>query len=422
MNTLQDLRSTLDAHAASVHDHAALARSSAVHGRARAIRRRRFAAVAATVAVVALAATTVPLLSRGSAPVPADRQLIGKVAPATLTSLGYTYDFENGVEGGEKHATIRLRASAEPRLVTWASDAADVGILATAGALHLRSSATDFDDFVYVAPGESGRWTIRAGGAAAAIAVYELADEAPEGITVEGITFRQQVGDEELIDAVIGEAGQSDLTFQVALPAGGLRVAELCAGVPDGFVANVEVDQRGVASSGGCGDDTFDPGSGSASWYDAGDLGEPGTVVTVRTWVSRLHDGEPVALDDVRLGLAAYSLAPPVTTVAGWRVPDVVEHDGHRWGFVGSNSSDVGARRLVVRRDWDEPTLLVSHVRGIRQWGGEVMVGDGVTSGGGAFSGVEDVFGPSGGPFVMNVRTGLTDRTALGVSLYQRLD
>jgi hypothetical protein len=129
-----------------------------------------------------------------------------------------------------------------------------------------------------------------------------------------------------------------------------------------------------------------------------------------------------VALDDVRLGLAAYSLAPPVTTVAGWRVPDVVEHDGHRWGFVGSNSSDVGARRLVVRRDWDEPTLLVSHVRGIRQWGGEVMVGDGVTSGGGAFSGVEDVFGPSGGPFVMNVRTGLTDRTALGVSLYQRLD
>lgn len=422
MNTLQDLRSTLDAHAASVHDDAALARAFAVRGRARAVRRRRVAAVAVTAAVAAVAVTAVPLLGRGSAPVPADRQLIGKVAPETLTSLGYTYDFVKGVEGGEKHATIRLRASDEPRLVTWASDAADVGILGSAGAVHLRSRATDFDDFVYVAPGESGRWTVRASGADAALAVYELADQPPEGVTVDGITFRQQVGDEELIDAVIGDAGRSDLTLEVALPAGGLRVAELCTGVPEGFVANVEVDRRGVVSTGGCGDDTFDPGSGSASWYDVGDLGEPGAVVTVRTWVSREHDGEPVTLADARLGLAAYELPPPVTTVAGWRVPDVLEHDGHRWGFVGSVSSDVGADRLVVRRDWDEPTLLVSHVRGVHQWEGEVMVGDGVTTGGGAFSGAEAVFDPTGGPFVIDVRAGLTERTALGVSLYQRLD
>ncbi len=422
MNTLQDLRSTLDAHAASVHDDAVLARTSAVHGRARAVRRRRVATLAVTAAATVVAVAAVPFLTGGPAPAPSDRQLIGKVAPATLTSLGYTYDFAKGVEGGEKHATIRLRASDEPRLVTWASDAADVGILGTWGGLHLRSSATDFDDFVYVAPGESGSLSIRAEGVASAIAVYEVTDEAPDGITDDGITFRQQVGGDELVDAVIGAAGQTDLTFQVPLPAGGLRVAELCAGAPDGFVANVEVDQRGVVSTGGCGDSTFDPGAGSGGWYDRGELGEPGTVVTVRTWVSREHGGEPVVLDDVRLGLAAYALAPRVTTVAGWRVPDVVEHNGHEWGFVGSASSAEGDDRLVVRRDWDEPTLLVSHVRGLRQWDGEVMVGDGMTTGGGAFSGVEAVFEPAGGPFVIDVRGGLTERTALGVSLYQRLD
>lgn len=422
MNTLQDLRSTLDAHAASVHDDAALARTFAVHGRARAVRRRRFAAVAVAAAVAAVAATTVPLLSRGSSPVPADRLLIGKVAPATLTSLGYTYEFVKGVEGGEKHATIRLRASDEPRLVTWASEATDVGILGTAGGLHLRSSATDFDDFVYVAPGESGLWTIRARGAEAAIAVYGLTDAPVPGVSKDGITFRQHVGGETLVDAVIGDLGDTDLTFDVTVPDGGLRIAELCAGVPDGFVANVEADDNGLVSSGGCGEDTFDPGAGSSSFYDPGELGEVGETVSVRAWVSRQEGGDPVELATARFGFAVYAEAPPVTTVAGWDVPDEVEFEGHRWRYVGAETSTAGEDELVVDREWTTATLVVSHVTGIKQGPGRVLVGETMTTGGGAFSGMEGVRRAGDGVFKIRVRRGLTDRTVLGVSLYERFE
>ncbi len=208
MNTLNDLRSTLDAHAADIHDDASRARVLAVHGRARAVRRRRAVAVAAAVAVVAAVAVT-PRMLGDAEPAPVERELIGKVAPATVTSLGYTYDFIEGVEDDR----IKLDASDEPRLLTWAvaGGPEDVLVDSRYSEGEVWSDGTDFDDFLVIHPGESGPWQIRrSGGAEVALAVYELTDARPAGYTVDGITFREQIGPETLVDAVIGEVGDTE--------------------------------------------------------------------------------------------------------------------------------------------------------------------------------------------------------------------
>lgn len=429
MNTLQDLRDTLDTHAALVHDDAvqtAHARTVAVAGRARTVRRRRAASVAGA-AALALVAVLVPSLLAGDRDTrPSDRELIGKVAPATLESLGYTYHFAEGVEGGEKHARVRLRASDEPRLITWASTEDQVGVLSSVDD-HFRSRATDFDDFVLVEEGESGTWSVRAGGAPAAIAVYELGDERPEGVTVDGITFRETVGAGALVAAIIGEESESDVTLDITLPEGGLRVAELCAGVPEDHHVNVRVDDRGVMASSGCGAETFDPGAeGQAAWYDPSELGSPGETVRVRTWISTRYAGPAVQVDGARLGLAAYAEQPPVTTVAGWDVPALVEHEGHLWQHLESITTDPGDPRLVLARTLGVPTLVVAHTRGVEHWQGRVMVGNGVdatlNTGGGAGQHTGPVLQPGPARFPIEVRRGLTERTQLGLSLYERVD
>jgi hypothetical protein len=423
-HTLQELRDTLDAHAASVHDDPTLARAAAVQGRAHAVRRRRNVAVAGAVAAVVAAVAVVTVLPGDREPVPADRELIGREAPGRLTSLGYTYHFVEGVESGDRPATLRLRPSDTPRLVTWASEADEV-VVDTPYVGRVHSNGTDFDDFVTVAGVEGGRWRIRARGEANAIAVYELGDERPEGLTVDGITFREQVADGTLGNAVIGEEGESDLTLEITLPEGGLRVAKMCAGLADDYTVNVEVEDRGVVSSGGCDDDAFDPGVGSASLYDPGELGRPGETVRVRTWISRRHGGPPVAAPGARLGLAAYDLAPPVGTVAGWAVPELYEYDGHLWRVTDLAENDLGGRRFRLERDFDRPTLVISHVRGLSDRG-SVMIGDGIdgtlSGGGAASSGEAGILGPGPDRFPITVRRGLTERTQVGVSLYERVD
>jgi hypothetical protein len=338
MNTLQDLRDTLVAHAANVHNDVATARVAAVEGRARVVRRRRAAGVGAAAILAVVAASTLSMLTGDRSPVPADRQLIGKVAPATLESLGFTYHFAEGVEGGERHATIRLRPSDEPRLVTWASTANEVGILGSADGFHLRSRATDFDDFVLVEAGSSSEWSVRANGADSAIAVYELGDERPAGLTVDGMTFREQMAHQTLVDAVIGEVGDSDVTLEFTVPDGGLRIPELCRGVPDGHWVNVEIGRRGALSSGGCSEppavDIGGPAA-SAAVYADGDF-EPGARLRARMWISRRVEGPPVDIPTARLGLGVYALAPPAQEAGTWDLPDRYEYAGHVWEWTGS--------------------------------------------------------------------------------------
>jgi hypothetical protein len=390
MNTLQDLRSTLDAHAAEITDSATTTRVAAVAGRARVVRRRRAAGVAVAAVLVA-GAVAVPFLTSDSRPMPADRELIGKIAPATLESLGYTYHFAEGVEGGEKHAEIRLRASDEPRLITWASTKPEVGVLGAYDDLHLRSRDTDFDDFILVPEGVSGSWSVRAEGAPAAIAVYELGDERPEGVTVDGITFRDDVAGDRLLAAQIGEVGQDEVEVEVTVPPSGqIRFTSLCQGEPRDVWLHLDFGPRyGEFGHGpSCDDPGFDPGGGGGS---TSRLGRPGEVFVVSAFLTRGEDGPRIDSDDVRLGIAAYHVAEPAARVAGYDVPSLVEHGGHVWEYDGQYSARPGSSRLAHTNSDDTPLLVqaIAHRTGdqrvVMSWneardGQHNSIGGGVTT------------------------------------------
>ena len=92
MNTLSDLRRTLDQHAGDVADPAAVARAAAVHHRVAVVRRRRRAVGAGVLALVVAAGVTTAVWPRGSQePAPAAPVVLGQRAPTTIGSLGYTY-------------------------------------------------------------------------------------------------------------------------------------------------------------------------------------------------------------------------------------------------------------------------------------------------------------------------------------------
>ena len=427
MNTLQDLRDTLDAHAAAIHDDATHARTAAVRGHARAVRRRRAVAVGGAAAVAVAAVVAGSVLPGDRDPVPADRQLIGKVAPATIESLGYTYDFLEGVEGGDQPATLRLTASDEPRLVSWASGADRVRVDGNVEGFRTRSEATDFDDFMVVPAGQPVRLTARAGDAATALAVYELGDERPPGVTVDGITFRERIGSGELLAARIGDPGQSELGFEVTLPTGGeVRLAELCHGeLPEGYWVNVEVGDAGAIGSGGCGGDPFDPGAGSGYTFDVRPA-DAGDTVPVRAWVSRRFEGPAVTVEDVRLGAGVYDLGEPAAVVAGWSMPELYEHDGHLWRFVRAEVGDPRERAVAVRNETAELLLAVGSYRaaGSARVEFRSAPADGVvvSSGGGSGSDLRAVLAPGSPPARLRARGAVSPRTELGFALYTRVD
>lgn len=370
MSSLQDLRDTLDTHAADVHDDVATAtRTAAVVTRARAVRRRRAATVAGA-AALALAAVLVPtLLPGGQEPVPSDRELIGRQAPETLTSYGYTYRFVRGVESaGDSPARLRLDDVTAPQLVTWASEADDVVVDVDVEGYGGPSAATDFDDFMMVP--ESARVRLRAGGAPAALAVYELdVDEVPPGITRDGLTFREQVGSERLVDAAVGELGDPEITLEVEVPESErLRVAQFCEGVSlEGDLwVSVSVDGDGALSSSGCDEEPFDPAVGNASWLEPRHLPEPGSTVSIRMWIARgpSGGGDPVVVDGARLAVAAYDVGRPAAVVAGWEMAPLYEHDGHLWSLVTTEEAPRGSGRAAYTNIAEGTRLVVASLSG----------------------------------------------------------
>ena len=415
MNTLHDLRATLDHHAHDVPDDPSLARVAAVQGRARRVRRRRAGAVVVASVLAVLGVVLVPSLD-GRAPQPADRVLAGHEAPIALQSLEYTYGYVRGVEAG----SVELSASDEPRLLSWAADA-DRASLRDPNGHPLQTTRTDFDDFVYVPPGMSGTWTLRAGGGATAFAVYELSGIVPAGSEVGGLFFRNEVAGEVLIDAVAAGSGSPELRFSFAAPEARLRLADHCSGAPEGYWVNVSVDGDGAIAGRSCGDDRFDPGAGG-SWFTADQLGvAPGEQVEVRMWVSRRVSGPVADVPGVQLALAAYDAPAPAARVAGMDAPEQYEHEGHTWEFDGATTPPAGRDSLVVTGEDESPTLaLVSYDVG-RSALVHVRAGGQVTSSQGSGR-VPVVLGSGGERATVRVLRGLTPTTLLGAAIYHRVD
>lgn len=325
MTGIDDLRATLthraDEVAASATD--TVTRTAAVHQRVATVRRRRRAGAAAGMAAVLAVVGGVALLpSRSDGPDPATPTVAGLEAPQTLESVGWSYDFTDAVDGADQ-VRLDLAPSDVPRLVTWATAGADQTVQVRADGQRLTYRDDDFAGFVPVAPGSDGE-VVLDGVGRLGLAVYELGDGVPAGVTRDGITFRRDVAGATLVDAAIGEAGAGSLELPVTPPQGYLGLAVLCTGAPEGSMAEVTLDGEDAYGL-GCNDaSTFDPGA----TLSVEGLGRGWSSVEVRVTDT---DGDPVDADGVRLGLGVYRLDTPGFRTLRKDLPQVVEEDGRRW-------------------------------------------------------------------------------------------
>lgn len=342
MNRIEELRSTLDRHAADVLDHDLGGRVGSVHQRVRVVRRRRRAAVAGAAALTVATVAGVALLpQRAGQDVPAPATVAGLPVPASMTSLGYTYDFADGVDGAGT-ATVALQASNRPRLVSWGTQGSDDAVELTEGPSVTRYDVPDFSDFVWVGPGEETTLTVTGAGQVG-LAVYDLTDAQPDGVTGGGVTYRQTLGDRQLLGAVIGEPGETEVTVSVAHTGGPISYRHFCAHGPKNATLHVDDGSGDVASPYRCGDDLpFDPAHATSYQFDAA----PGDV-TVRLWLTDGEDGPRIDSDEVVLGLGVYD-GGETTQLSGFEVPQVFEYDGHLWQPYSYAASAPGDRVLEV--------------------------------------------------------------------------
>jgi hypothetical protein len=418
MSTLDELRRTMDRRADEIHDEAVHVRAAAVRRRGRQVRRQR--RVGAGIATLAAAATVVAVvaLPGGRSPQPADRRLLGMEAPATMTSLGYTYAFSRGIEGDATRTTVKLPASDSARLLTWADrGVATIRVRAADGRRIV--STGDFRDFVTIPPGTSGTWTIT--GTATAAAVYRLDPSlAPDGVTKAGITYRSNVLDRTLLQADIGEAGQADLQGSVNLPGGRVGVSGFCTGGTKKTWIHFDVANGVKFFGASCSAPVFDPGGHLDSEFRSVD-----TNATVRVWATEGEHGPLSTSPDLRLGYGFYTLSHDTVSVAGYRLEQQVEHDGHVWGMPITVQSQPGDRSF----EWiapDRGTSLVvatfSHTRGpvytsLAGVDGAAFSGTGL--GGATTLGLSYPGDPAS---VLRIRGAGSPRALLGFAFYERLD
>ncbi len=447
----EDLRTVLHQHGDDVHDAGAHGRISAVQRRVRTVRRRRVAAVGggAVAAVAAVLVAVVPNLSQVDAgPAGAPHELAGFGVPDTETAIGYTFDYVRGLEKPAARGPLRLSlpASDEPRLVAWASNAADADRpvrvdVSSADHDYVRAPG-GFDSYEYLEPGMRHRVTVQqespSDGDRVALAVYALSDDPAEGVAGQGISFRAEQLDDRLVAAVIGERGRAEVSTSVVVPERGLRVADVCFG-PDGglgsdYMAWLLVDGRALWGSSCVEREPFDVGTDGVVVSDKlrrMGVGPGDTVELAVRLVDRSADGDgPLAAGaDLTLAFGAYEEGGQVVAAGGWDFPRRYEHDGHVWSLSSVEESDPGSPALTAGTGpHEQPMLLVTGSWGLadrsrllHRVDGE-LVGETVQSSGadGGSWGAETTLEPGdGAESRLEVRRGLTERTRLSIAFYE---
>lgn len=360
MNDLEQLRTTLERHADDVVDHDALGRVGSVHSRVRGVRRRRRAAAAGTAALTLAVVGGVALLpQRDAGPTPATPTVLGMTVPSSFDSLGYTYGFDRAVEG-DTRASVRLAASDEPQLVSWGTVGEDDTVEVTRYGTTTTSTAADFSDFVLVPAGDAA--TVRVVGSSdVGLAVFALTSERPEGVTSDGLTYRQEVAGQDLIAAAFGEPGRAELELDAAAVSRGVRFSVECAGAPAGSSVHLDLaGEEGGFITGQCDADVlpFDPGATSSVSIPT----RPGEDMSVRAWVSQgLEDGPLLQDDDVVISVAVYDDAPSGRVAAGRDVPDLVESGGHLWRFDSLTTTEPGQAAVSVAGRADRQVLAMGY-------------------------------------------------------------
>ncbi len=370
MNTVEDLRTTLAAHATGADDRVAV-RSGSGHRRIRQVRTRRRGAVAAVAAAVAAVIGTAVLILPGS----------DLVAPAALPRHVSVYGFEyrlvddvptsgTGTGGGEtdlpvgQHALVLTGKGLGDGTATVSVDGVPLARIhgdGTSRAIPVdASSHSTVSTWVSGAPaGQEHSVTV---------GIYERTGAKPDGISGHGVVFRERVADRTLLAGVISEPGESEATFEFDGKVSDIALPMFCYAKPSGSM-NVEIDGRYVGGSDclGEGDQEQvreDAGSGGLTFPD-GIEGIGSGHHTVRVFTSRDSTSrKPEALPGGTFGVAAYDRGDVVEPIPGLVEDAVFEAHGYTWTSAGSDPIPAGTRTYTKRIVVGDEPLMASIVVG----------------------------------------------------------
>lgn len=358
MNTLDDLRDTLAREAGSAPNahHTELSRTA----RSRAAQhRQRQRALAAFVAVGAIGTAGLVASWPDDSGSPVADTVFGIDVPQEQRSLGWTYDLEV-VEARTDAATVEveLPASGEPMLVSWATEGDDDAVRVTRPyeRVPYASSAGDFDDFVWVPPGDGGVVKVQASAPGVALAVYAIdREKLPAGVgDISGPFFRRDVAGQTLLGAAVGDPGEARVEVEVDVPDdedSRIGLAHTCAAAPKGTQVHVGIaGEEGDLVFGVCQGEESDPGGSLNSVFEKGEFA--GRRVTFQVWLTRrgveLSGGDAA---DVRVGLGVYLVNESSVEAAGQQFDEVLESHGRTWQLAEVVTGKPTELRVRVPRD-----------------------------------------------------------------------
>ncbi len=359
MNSLEDLRSTLDQHAAGVDDPDRYARPVAVRERIRAVRRRRASAVVAAAAVVLVGAVATVSGLQGSDSVdPAGPTVVGIDVPKTWTIDEFPYSLEETTTFAGDRDKVRL---------TGDEDDPDRAVAFYARGLG-SGSATLYNDGVPVARafGEedaelpvpvastdtalSVRFEGVPAGARTGLAVYTATGELPEGVDNGTAVFRQVVAGAELLTGDFSPEGQSEVSFTFRGRLDQARFATYCVTAEKGLWFNLDIDGDGPVSGPCEREDSRDAG---ASWSSFPDETGFAAVHTVSAYLTRGDSDERVSSPDASVGAAVYRQPVDDREVGGTSVDGTTSYGGRTWRLTrvldrDRASIEAGATDLLI--------------------------------------------------------------------------
>lgn len=353
MNTIDDLRTTLAAHADQAGDPVAV-RSGSVHQRIRQVRTRRRGSVAALAVVVAAVVGAAVIVLPGA----------DLVAPAALPRQVSVHGFEyrlvddvagngDGAGGGETdfpagpHAVVVTGEGLGDGVVTVAVDGVPLVRIhgdGTSRAVPVEGSTNSVvSTWVSGAP-EGQEHNVTVG-------IYDRTGAVPEGISDRGVIFREHIGERTMLAGVIAEEGRPEAKFEFEGDMDDIVIPMVCYADTGGWL-HLEIDGRFVAGADCLGEDDYehiseDAGAGGLSFPDGVDGIGPGRH-EVRVFTSRdSKTREPESLSGALFGAAAYRQGSTSEPLPGLEEENVFEGYGIVWQNDVSDPIPAGTRTFT---------------------------------------------------------------------------
>ncbi|MDN4162442.1 hypothetical protein [Nocardioides abyssi] len=335
MNTLDDLRETLQRHGDAVADHERHARPAAVRARVRIARRRRTTTLAAAAAFVLVAGvgtvTAVVAPDRTEGPGPAT-EVVGVTVADSISVAGFPYALSTTevLDDGDR---VRLPETTATRAVSLVATGLGSGAatLYEAGEAVGRVRGAEAVDVPV--PVSTLGTTLRVevdgapAGARVGVAVYEGTGALAEGVDNGRAVFRSTIGAASLLAADFADGGETEASVTFRGRLGAVRVARYCTSEEPGLWVHIDVDGDGPISGQCSAEDSVDAGP---SWYSLDDPGPVGDH-TVRAYLTRGENGPEVRPSGAEVGVAVYRQSAPTVAMAGLDVETVIEHAGRTW-------------------------------------------------------------------------------------------